>query len=167
MSRRGAGTDGIHFFKRMPRNEHFLTAATWAEARTLLVFEPRRPHHTAGRTLEALHIHLRDHKRRELAPEGRTLEAHYGAFVVSQSQPGPEAARKRAIETSYGQTMREGKIGGHAARIYELGPEPPADDIDGRSPAVVTWHDGPTFFLIASGELPAAELEQIATSMYD
>jgi hypothetical protein len=151
----------------MPRNEHFHTVATWAKARTLLEFEPRQPRDTAGRTLESLHVHIRDHKRRELAPKDRTLEAHYGTFVVSQSQPGPEAARKRAIETSYGRTKREGKIAGHDARIYELGPEAPADDIDGRSPAVVTWHDGPTFFLIASGELAAAELERIARSMYD
>ena len=151
----------------MPSNEHFHTVATWAEARTLLVFEPRRPHYTAERTLQSLHVHIRDHKRRELAPQDRTLEAHYGTFVVSQAHPGPGPARTRAIETSYGQAKREGKIAGHDARIYELGPEPPADDIDGRSPAVVTWHEGSTFFLIASGELTAAELERIAVSMYD
>jgi hypothetical protein len=151
----------------MPRNEHFHTAATWAEARTLLVFEPRRPRYTAERTLQSLDVHIRDHKRRELAPQDRTLEAHYGTFVVSQSQHGPEPARTRAIDTSYGQAKREGTIAGHDARIYELGPDPPADDIDGRSPAVVTWHDGPDFFLIASSELPAAELERIARSMYD
>jgi hypothetical protein len=151
----------------MPRNEHFHTIATWEEARTLLEFEPRRPRDTAGRRLQSLHVHIRDHKRRELAPEARTLEAHYGTFVVSQAQPGPEAARKRAIETSYGQTMREGEIAGHEARVYELGPEPPPNDIDGRSPAVVTWPDGPLFFLVASGELAASALERIARSMYD
>ena len=151
----------------MPRNEHFHTVPTWAEARTLLEFEPRQPRDTAGRALQSLQVHIRDHKRRALAPDGRTLEAHYGAFVVSQSQPGSEAARRCAIETSYGLRKREGTIAGHDARIYELGPAPPADDIDGRSPAVVTWHEGPAFFLIASSELPAAALERIATSMYD
>jgi hypothetical protein len=150
----------------MPRNEHFQTIATWAEARTLLTFEPKRPHDTAGRTLRSLHVHIRDHKRRALAPEDRTLEAHYGTFVLSQSQPGAEEARTRALATSYGQTMREGKVVGHEARIYELGPEPPAGDIDGRDPAVVAWHDGPTFFLIASTELSAADLVRIARSMY-
>ena len=151
----------------MPRDEHFHTAATWEEARTLLTFEPKQPHDTAGRTLQSLQVHIRDHKRRELAPEDRTLEAHYGTFVISQSQPGPEQARKWALTTSYGQTMREGKIAGRDARVYELGPEALADDIDGRSPAVVAWHDGPVFFLIASTELPAADLEQIARSMYE
>jgi len=150
----------------MNRNEHFQTTATWAEARTLVTFEPKRPHDTGGRALQSLQVHIRDHKRRDLAPEDRTLEAHYGTFVLSQSQPGPEEARKRAIATSYGQTMRERNIAGHDARIYELGPEPPADDVDGRSSAVVAWHDGPMFFLIASSVLSAADLERIAWSMY-
>ena len=151
----------------MPRTEHFHTAATWSEARALLTFEPKRPRDTAGRALQSLQIHIRDHKQRDLALDDRTLEAHYGTFVVTQSHPGVEAARQRAIGTSYGQSMREGQIAGHDARIYELGPAPPENDIDGRSPAVVAWQDGPAFFFVASTELPAIELERIASSMYD
>ena len=40
----------------------------------------------------------------------------------------------------------------HTARIYELGPEPGPDDIDGRTPAVVTWHDADLFFLVGPQE---------------
>jgi hypothetical protein len=40
-------------------------------------------------------------------------------------------------------------------------------DIDGRSPAVVVWHDGAMIYLVASGELGANELSRIAMSMYD
>jgi len=53
-----------------------------------------------------------------------------------------------------------------AARMYELGPEPTKDDIDGRSPAVVTWHDEEMFYLIASTGMAAADLERIAGSLY-
>ena len=52
------------------------------------------------------------------------------------------------------------------ARVYERGPEPPPGDIDGRSLAVVTWHDADMFYLIASDELTTDELVRIATSLY-
>jgi hypothetical protein len=42
----------------------------------------------------------------------------------------------------------------------------PLDDPDGRSPAVVTWHDGEMHYLLASGEMEAVYLVEIATSMY-
>jgi hypothetical protein len=151
----------------MTRSAHFQTVQDWADARPLLTFEPRQPRYTAGHDRQSLQIHVHDHKHRELAPEARTLEAHYGAFVISQARPGEDEARKRALDTSYGPTPREGQIAGHTARIYELGPEPPPDDVEGRSPAVVTWSEGPMFYLIASGELPATELMQISRSMYD
>jgi hypothetical protein len=151
----------------MTRSVHFQTVQDWADARTLLTFEPRRPRYTAGHDRQSLQLHIRDHKHRELAAEARTLEAHYGAFVVSQARAGEDEAQKRALDTSYGPTSRESHIAGHAARIYELGPEPPPDDVDGRSPAVLTWRDGPMFYLVASSELPATELVQIARSMYD
>ena len=48
----------------------------------------------------------------------------------------------------------------------ELGPEPPPDDIDGRSSAVIVWHDGDMFYLIASGEMSAGQLMPVAVSMY-
>ena len=74
----------------------FETATSWKSARELVTFEPRIPHDTAGRKLQSLRIHVRDHKLRELEPTGRTLEAHYGDFVVSQAQPGKDEARRRA-----------------------------------------------------------------------
>lgn len=39
------------------------------------------------------------------------------------------------------------------------------DDIDGRSPAVVAWHDGEMFFLIASDQMSTAELIAVACSL--
>jgi hypothetical protein len=53
-----------------------------------------------------------------------------------------------------------------APRIYELGPEPAPDDIDGRTPAVVTWHDADLFFLVASDTMSSHELVRIAISLY-
>jgi hypothetical protein len=50
---------------------------------------------------------------------------------------------------------------------YELGPEPAIDDIDGRAPSVVTWHDGEMFYLIASGQMSADDLIKIANSLYE
>ena len=113
-----------------------------------------------------MRIHARDHKLRELALEARTLEVNFGGFVLSQSRPGADEARRLALEVSYGQAARELQIAGHGARVYELGPEPPPDDIDGRMPSVVTWHDAEMFYLIASGEMAAERLVQIAQSMY-
>jgi hypothetical protein len=150
-----------------PGNTHFATAPSWEAARQLVTFVPRVPRHTAGHALQSIQIHIRDHKDRELPIGARTLEAHYGAFVVSQTQPGAEEARRRALDVSYGQAARQGRVAGRAARTYELGPEPPPDDIDGRHPAVIAWHDRTMFYLIASDEMSAAELERIAQSMYE
>jgi hypothetical protein len=83
----------------------------------------------------------------------RTLEAPGGGFV-GQARKGN------------GSAGQEGHIAGHAARIYELGPEPAADDIDGRSPAVVTWYDADLFFLVASDAMSSDELVRIAISLY-
>jgi hypothetical protein len=145
---------------------HFTAARSWEEAEAQLTFRPVVPAHTSGFTLKSLHIHVRDHKLRELPAEARTLEAHYGGFVLSQSKPGQEEARRQALDVSYGRAPLEARIAGHAARMYNLGPEPPPDDIDGRSPAVVTWHDAGMFYLIASSELCADDLLMIAVSMY-
>ncbi len=51
--------------------------------------------------------------------------------------------------------------------MYELGPEPPPDDIDGRNPSVVTWQDAEMFYLIASGEMSSDKLLKIAISLYE
>ena len=109
---------------------------------------------------------MRDHKLRELEIEDRTLEAHYGGFVLSQSKKGASEAHRLALDVSYGQAARDARIVGRAARAYERGPEPPPDDIDGRSPSVVTWCDTDMFFLIASAEMSSDDLLDIARSLY-
>jgi hypothetical protein len=103
---------------------------------------------------------------RELPIEGRTLEAHYGGFVLSQSRRGADEARRLALDVSYGRAPHEAQIAGCTARVYERGPEPPPGDIDGPSPAVVTWHDADMFYLIASGGLTTDDLVRIAISLY-
>ncbi len=69
-------------------NPCFETASSWKAARAMLNFQPLEPKHTAGHRRQSIQIHVRDHKLRELPIEDRTLEAHYGAFVVSQSRKG-------------------------------------------------------------------------------
>jgi hypothetical protein len=66
----------------------------------------------------------------------------------------------------YGRAGRDAQIAGRAARVYELGPEPMPDDIDGRSPAIVAWHDGELFCLIASDTMSSDQLVRIAISLY-
>jgi len=150
----------------MSANVHFESARSWDDARRLLSFAPSEPAYTAGRALRSLRVHLRDHRQRELELTGRTLEAHYGDFVLSQSHPGSDEAKRLALEVTYGRSPQPVVIAHHEARLYEPGPEPPPDDIDGRLPAVVTWHDNGRFFLIASQELPTDTLMEIAISLY-
>jgi hypothetical protein len=133
----------------------------------MLTFRPLEPSHTAGLRLQSIRIHVRDHKLRELPIDGRTLEAHYGGFVLSQSRKGTHEARRLALDVAYGRAAHDGRIAGCAARVYELGPEPAPGDIDGRSPSVVTWHDGDMFYLIASGEMSPDDLVRIAISLYE
>ncbi len=148
-------------------NPHFETVSSWKAARAMVTFRPLEPKHTAGLHLQSIRIHVRDHKLRELRIEDRTLEAHYGGFVLSQSRKGANEARRLALAVSYGRTAREAQIAGCAARVYDLGPEPAPDDIDGRSHSVVTWHDAEMFYLIASDEMAADVLVPIATSLYE
>ena len=129
-------------------------------------FRLLEPKETAGYHLQSIQIHVRDHKLRELSRDDRTLEAHYGAFVLSQAWKGVDEARRLALAVSYGREPIEARIAGCGARMYELGPEPDPDDIDGRSPSVVAWHDGEIFYLIASGEMASEALMSIATSLY-
>jgi hypothetical protein len=150
----------------MHANLYFETATSWQAARAMLAFQPVEPRYTAGLSLRSIRIHVRDHKQRELAIGDRTLEAHYGGFVLSESRKGVAEARRLALDVSYGPDPREARIAGHPARTYQLGPEPPPGDIDGRSPAVVTWHDGEMFFLIASYEMASEALLPVATSLY-
>ena len=120
-----------------------------------------------GLRLQSIRIHVRDHKLRELSVGDRTLEAHYGSFVLSQARKGANEARRLALAVSYGQAGHNARIAGRAARVYELGPEPEPDDIDGRSPSVVAWHDADMFLMIASDELFSDELLRIAISLYE
>ncbi len=147
-------------------NPHFRKVASWEDARAWLSFTPRQPAHAAGRELQSLSVFVRDHRLRELAAADRSLEAHYGDFVISQSSPGPAEARRRALEVSYGADPRELRIGGHPGRRYELGSQLPAEDPEGPSPAVIVWHDDAALLLVASDTLEASELVDIAQSMY-
>jgi hypothetical protein len=133
----------------------------------MLTFRPIEPGYTAGLRLQAIRIHVRDHKFRELSVNDRTLEAHYGGFVLSQARKrNADEAMHLALVVAYGRAGRDSYVAGHAARVYELGPEPAPDDIDGRSPAVVTWHDAELFCLIASGTMLSDELVKVANSLY-
>lgn len=147
-----------------PPNPHFESLADWTDAVPWMGFEPRVPSETLGRRLESLAVFVRDHKMREVPVGRRSLEAHYDGFVWSQSQPGEAEARLAVCETSYGSDPRTGSVGRHEARVYELGPEPPPDDIDPRMPAVVVWWEGARFFLVASDTLSAAALVRVAES---
>ena len=150
----------------MTDNPHFETVRSWKAAEALLKFRPMRLRGLTGDSLQLLRVHVRDHKMRVIELNARTLEAHYGGFILSQSQKGAEEARRLALRVSYGAEARDVDIAGHHAKVYERGPEVPSDDIDGHSPAVVAWADGDMFFLIASSTVEAAELRQIAVSIY-
>ena len=150
----------------MTTNPHFETADSWQTAEAMLTFQPLRPKYTAGLELESIRIYVRDHRQRDLPIPDRTCEAHYRSFVLSQSRRTPHEARRLALEVSYGPAPIVARIFDHDARVYELGPDPGPEDLDGRSPAVVTWHDGDMFFLIASSEMSVAELQRIAMSVY-
>ncbi len=133
----------------------------------MLSFEPLQLAGGAGFDLQSLSIHIRDHKLRDLPTIGRSLEAHYGGFVFSQQRQEDESeARRLALEVPYGRDSRPGQVGEDEAQVYELGPEPEADDIDGRMPSVVTWSDGDMVYLVASDQIPVSALLQIAESLY-
>jgi hypothetical protein len=139
-------------------NQHFISVDGWAEAAAILGFEPLRPR---KRGL-AFRIHVMDHRNREVAP---TLEVDFDGFVLSQADREPAEAARLAAER-YGPDSRVVSVGNHEALLYELGPEPDPDDVDPRSPAVVTWADGRRFVFVASDRHDAADLLEIATSLY-
>lgn len=152
----------------MTRNDHFESATDWEAAARLVEFEPRRPADTAGFELSTLSVHVMDHRKRRIPKGARSLEAHYGGFVLAQQQaPSIPEAQRRALSLPYGQAAATVLVAGHEGRGYELGPMPDPDDIDGRTPAVVVWNDGAMFYLVASDQLEAAILLRIASSMYD
>lgn len=152
----------------MTDNPHFAAIEDWPAAEELIGFAPLQPADTAGLALQSLRVHVVDYQMRDLPPPERTLEAHYGAFVFTQSGPGTSEARRLALEQSYGATARAVTVGGHEARAYDEGPVPEPDDPDGQMPAVVVWADGDRFFLVAGAtdDLKLADLFRIANSVY-
>jgi len=139
-------------------NAHFISVAGWEEAEETLGFEPRRP----AMEPRALRIHVKDHRMRDAPP---TLEAYFDGFVLSQAERDLDEAARLATQ-AYGPDRKEVLVGGHHGYSYELGPEPEPDDTDPRSPSVITWADGGRFLFLASEEKKAADLLQIAASLY-
>ena len=158
--------DALAAAERRIGNPHFAAAASWDAARALVTFVPRVPIATAGVAPPVLRVYVRDHKLRAVPVGERTLEADYGRFVFSQSRRTPEEAQRLALDVSYGRAPQEASILGRPARVYELDPEPMSDDVDDHLPAVVAWHDGALFYLLASREMTADALMTIATSIH-
>ena len=152
----------------MAHNPHFKSASDWKQAATLISFEPRRPKFTARFSLSSLSVYVMDHRKRQISKNRRSLEAHFnGGFVLDQKKASSaNEAKRMALSTGYGPSAETIQIAGHEGRSYELGPEPPPDDPDGRMPAVVAWHEEDLFFLIASTQLKAEVLLRVAESMY-
>src|SRR5215468_2842005 len=94
---------------QMTNNAHFETASSWKAARATVTFQPREPGYTAGLRRHSIRIHVRDHKLRELSINDRTLEAHYGGFVLSQARKGTDEARRLALDVRYGSAGQEGQ----------------------------------------------------------
>jgi hypothetical protein len=161
MGAAGRGREAIP----MAINPHFAAVPSWTAARAMLTFRPLELAPAEYQRL-AIRIHIRDHKMRELSPAERSLEARYEGFTFSQSQRGPDEAKRLALATRYGPAGRDARIAGREARVYELGPEPPPDDVDGRSPAVVVWCDEGMFYALSSIELSADALLAVATTLY-
>jgi hypothetical protein len=147
-------------------NPHFERVDSPAAAESWVGFAPRVPGYSGGLVLQTVDVHIRDHRQRDLSLAERSVELHYGDFVLSQSHPGKDEARRRATAVNYGAAPCLANIGAHEGRSYELGPEPSPDDPDGRAPAVVTWHDSGRHYLVASARLPVEELIRIAQSVY-
>lgn len=152
----------------MKQNDHFEIIVDWEDAARLVDFEPRRPGFTAGFDLVSIAVHMVDHRKRRLPISSRSLEAHYGGFVIDQKREDSATdAKRRALSTSYGPDAESVRIAGFEARSYALGPEPAPDDIDSRSLAVIVWSDGTIFYLVASDQLNKTTLHHIASSMYE
>lgn len=145
----------------MAETAHFLSFDSLREAEAHMGFR------SLARNLQgdpmAIRVHIRDHKLREVVP---TLELYYEAFDFCQTPCGGAEARRRAFDESYGSSGFPARVGGHRAKMYELGDEPPVDDPDPRPPSVVVWADGEILCFLASDELAVAELTDIANSLY-
>ena len=145
---------------------HFQAVESVQSAAEFLTFQPTAPLELAGMHRQAMYVYVLDYKKRPVPVGDRSFETYSEGFVLSQSQSSSDEARRRTQDTSYGRDPRDGDVAGHPARFYELGPEVPEDDVDGRSPAVIVWHDGQRFFLVASTEHPVARLKEAADALY-
>lgn len=150
----------------MSENVHFENPANLKEAQALLTFKPLSLKRGVIGEPKSIAVYVRDYKKRELPKHERTLELYYEGMVFTQSACGEREARRQALEVPYGAEPQNKIIGGHEARAYPLGPEPAEDDIDPRSPAVVSWYDRDLFLLLASSELSVDRLLTIAQSLY-
>ncbi len=146
-------------------NAHFVTIGSWSEVETATGFLPLVPTVTLGLPLQALRLFVRDHKLRAVPRDQQSLEAHYGAFVLTQSQTGPEEARRLAFDVAYGATPRTERVGANDARVYDRGPGVPVGDPDGRMPSVVAMAVNDLFVLLASGEFDSNALVRVARSL--
>lgn len=145
----------------MTENSHFASFEELPSAAEFVGFTP-----LAARITEAPHlirVHVRDHRMVEVEP---TLEVYFDRFVMSESERGDIHARRLAYEESYGRSRLDIEIHGFPAVSYELGPEPPADDPDPRSPAVVVWADRGRFVMLASEETRSSYLIDVAVGLY-
>lgn len=143
----------------MTENPHFESVDDWAAAESRLGFRPLSP----GIEPTFLRIHVRDHKLRDVDP---TLEAHFDRYVLTQARRDSREAHRLAHAVLYGSSPMQVGVAGHEAVAYELGPVPPTDDIDPRSPAVVTWADDDIFVLLASDSMTLGELIEVARTLY-
>ena len=134
----------------MARNFHFKNITDWKEAKDHIDFEPRIPSFTAGYSLHTLSVYVVDHRKRQLPISSRSLSAYYDqAFVIEQKRlASSNEARRTALSISYGSAAQTIFIAGHEGRKYELGPEVPTTDIDGRMPAVIAWSEENNIFLL-------------------
>jgi hypothetical protein len=93
-------------------NAYFDRVGSWHHAQTKLTFVPIKPRYTVGLSLQSLDIHVRDTAHGELAIKDRSLEAHYGSFVLTQSLKGEEEAQRWATRVGYGPGPREWNVAG-------------------------------------------------------
>jgi hypothetical protein len=150
---------------RMATNVHFAQATSWVEAQELVPFDLLTPDFGLGGPT-SISVFVRDHRMRDVPLRERSVEAWFADFVFSQTSREPDEARRLALDVSYGGVARVGSVGPCPATMYDLGPDVPDDDPDGRSPAVVTWHEGEKFYLMASHVLPCADLVRMAATLY-
>jgi hypothetical protein len=145
----------------------FVVVDSWDAAAALLPFAPRVPRDAGGRALQGLRVLVCDHRRRDLAPARRSVEAHFSSVVLSQSQHALDDAKRRALDVAYGQNGYAVAIAGREGRAYPRDPDALPGDLDGPGPAVVVWADADMLFLLASHDATIDGLCRIGASIHD